>query len=179
MNYHSSKNKRGFTLIELLVVISIIGLLSSLALVSFGDVRRKARDTQRLQDVRAIVIALEAYRLNNNNQFPCSSGWMSTDANFLDTLVDVRFTDPLNYGEFVYYYSTFKDMPGGECGKIAQINYDIEAKGTPCLYDGRLLPTGDPNAKHCHTFYPHALPCSDPYLENEGSPPASCQALAD
>jgi len=37
------KTSKGFTLIELLVVISIIGLLSSVVLASFGGAREKAR----------------------------------------------------------------------------------------------------------------------------------------
>ena len=38
---------RGFTLIELLVVISIIGILSSFAVVSLNSARAKARDALR------------------------------------------------------------------------------------------------------------------------------------
>jgi|GEM_PF-4758511 len=36
-------NKRGFTLIEILVVISIIGLISSVALANFQDAKQKAK----------------------------------------------------------------------------------------------------------------------------------------
>jgi len=51
--------KKGFTLIELLVVIAILGLLSSLAVVSFGNIREKGRDTKRLSDVDAVRTAME------------------------------------------------------------------------------------------------------------------------
>jgi prepilin-type N-terminal cleavage/methylation domain-containing protein len=37
-------NKKGFTLIELLVVIAIIGILTTIALVSFQSARTKARN---------------------------------------------------------------------------------------------------------------------------------------
>lgn len=58
---------RGFTLIELLVVISIIGLLSTLAVVSLNNARAKARDARRLSDLKAIQTALEIYRDDNND----------------------------------------------------------------------------------------------------------------
>ena len=54
-------NKKGFTLIELLVVISIIGLLSTLAVVSLSAARVRGRDVKRLADARNIQGALELY----------------------------------------------------------------------------------------------------------------------
>lgn len=53
--------KNGFTLIELLVVISIIGLLSTVALASLNGVRKKARDATRKSDLRQLKLALEEY----------------------------------------------------------------------------------------------------------------------
>lgn len=61
---HSSR--KGFTLIELLVVISIIGLLSTLAVVALNSARQKSRDTKRLADVKQIQTALELFYSDNN-----------------------------------------------------------------------------------------------------------------
>lgn len=61
-----NKFRQGFTLIELLVVISIIGVLSTLAVVSFTNSRSKARDTARFSDVRAIQAGVELYIENNS-----------------------------------------------------------------------------------------------------------------
>ena len=49
---HSKHN--GFTLIELLVVVSIIGLLSTMAVVSLNSARKKARDASRVSDVKQL-----------------------------------------------------------------------------------------------------------------------------
>lgn len=68
------KNIRGFTLIELLVVISIIGFLATLAMVSLGDVRKKARDARVKSDKTAIIKALKMY-YDQNGSFPDSGGW--------------------------------------------------------------------------------------------------------
>ena len=61
-----NKTKRAFTLIELLVVISIIGLLSSIAMVSLNGARAKARDVKRMNDLKMMSDAIERYNLDNN-----------------------------------------------------------------------------------------------------------------
>ncbi len=67
------QSKKGFTLVELLVVIAIIGILSSIAVVSVGNVRRLARDSKRLADIRQLQTALEMY-FNENNAYPLAAG---------------------------------------------------------------------------------------------------------
>ena len=60
---------KGFTLIELLVVISIIGLLSTVVLVSLNSARAKARDARRLADMKQISLALELF-FDDNGRYP-------------------------------------------------------------------------------------------------------------
>ena len=71
-----NKNIKGFTLIELLVVISIIGILSSFAVVSLNDARIKARDALRKGDMAQLRTALYLYFDDNSYRYPiCDTGW--------------------------------------------------------------------------------------------------------
>lgn len=45
---------RGFTLVEIIVVVTIIGILTSLLLMSFPDARKKARDAKRKAEISQI-----------------------------------------------------------------------------------------------------------------------------
>lgn len=83
---------RAFTLIELLVVVAIIGLLSSVVMAGLNDARVRARDTQRLQELKQMQNALEAYH-TANGQFPTACGgvtgaWKGTAAAFGDCDTD-------------------------------------------------------------------------------------------
>ncbi len=66
-----NKKKSGFTLIELLVVISIIGILSSLAVVSLNSARGKARDALRKGDMAQIRTGLGLYYFDNEGYPAC------------------------------------------------------------------------------------------------------------
>ena len=59
----------GFTLIELLVSISIIAIISALALPNFMGARDKAKDSARISDMEAIKNALRLY-YNDNQSYP-------------------------------------------------------------------------------------------------------------
>jgi len=78
------KLKKGFTLIELLVVIAIISLLSTIVMAALNNSRIKARDTQRVAQIKELQKAIEAYTSDhgyppictlskNNNQTWCGS----------------------------------------------------------------------------------------------------------
>ncbi|KUK79545.1 MAG: hypothetical protein XD95_0310 [Microgenomates bacterium 39_7] len=66
------KKRSGFTLLELLIVITIIGILTSLAMVSYSSAQRRARDSQRQADLKAIQNALEQYYADHDGNYPSS-----------------------------------------------------------------------------------------------------------
>lgn len=95
--------QKGFTLIELLVVISIIGLLSTVAMTSLNGARVKTRDAKRISDVEQIKLALEVY-YNDHGYYPeyLSSGRCNTTINdslvslVTDGLFKIVPIDPIN-----------------------------------------------------------------------------------
>ena len=62
--------KHAFTLIELLVVIGIISLLMGILLPVMGRARLQARVVAVNAELREIGMALEAYSLDNDDEYP-------------------------------------------------------------------------------------------------------------
>ena len=62
-------NNKGFTLIELLTVIAIIGILSTLGMISLGSARQKAYDAQIKSDIANARISLAMCFDDNNGSY--------------------------------------------------------------------------------------------------------------
>ena len=64
--------KKGFTLIELLIVIAIIAIVASVVFVALNPVARfqDARDSQRWQDIEAVVGAARLHQIDNLGKLP-------------------------------------------------------------------------------------------------------------
>jgi prepilin-type N-terminal cleavage/methylation domain-containing protein len=60
------RKQSGFTIVELLIVIVVIGILAALVVTTFSGIQKKARNTERETDIKAIHGQLEAYFAQNN-----------------------------------------------------------------------------------------------------------------
>ena len=68
---YTERSRSGFTLVELLVVISIITILATIGLATYGAAQKQARISKRIKDLAAIQTALELYH-STNKAYPCS-----------------------------------------------------------------------------------------------------------
>ncbi|HCR35780.1 hypothetical protein A2130_00655 [Candidatus Woesebacteria bacterium GWC2_33_12] len=97
--------RKAFTLIEMLIVISLIGILSALALVSFTGAQRQARDVNRKSDMKQYQTSVEEYASKNEGLYPIhqiavSISTLCTDLSLTNCSLDPK--DPT----LVYYYIT-------------------------------------------------------------------------
>lgn len=98
-------------MIELLVVIAIIGILASLALVSFSGSQKQARDTKRKSDIKQYQNSLEQFANQNNGLYPSrtdlaganASSALCSDLSLSSCPEDPRYDDD---NTFVYKYQS-------------------------------------------------------------------------
>ena len=141
--------KKAFTLIEIIVVVTIIGLLSGGAAISYSSLTRASRDAKRKVDLEQIRAALEMYRSSEPSaigQYPdypdadCSD--LVSISNFTSYLPRIP-TDPKlgsNYScsssaSTYELYSTVEGGDyascGGSCG-VMPCEYSIGPYGKIC-----------------------------------------------
>lgn len=126
-------NKKAFTLVELLVVISIIGILSSFAVVSLNSARVKARDALRKGDMAQIRTALALYYMENN-RYPICGTWEEGESNFGATIGDEEFT-----GSDCYINELKDGLTAGTRPIMQQIPFDPMNKDNLAATNGTYI----------------------------------------
>jgi general secretion pathway protein G len=126
--------QKAFTLIELMIVLSIIGILSALALPSYMDYIDKVEGNQAVQDIARIGKALDSYYFDNGS--------------YPDSLAELGMDDWLDPWGNPYQYLNIANTKGkGKLRKdrnLVPINsdFDLYSMGP----DGRSV--GPLTAKH-------------------------------
>ena len=106
-----ARKQTGFTIVELLIVIVVIAILAAITIVAYTGIQERARDSQRLSDIKAIEKALRLYAADNNDQFPTESSGANgnvgegagVDSILASYMVSVPH-DPAGPGNGSYYY---------------------------------------------------------------------------
>ena len=63
----------GFTLLELLVTLSIVGILSAIAIPEYRAYQQRAYDIRALGDLRTVALAEEAYFMGSERYLSCEN----------------------------------------------------------------------------------------------------------
>jgi prepilin-type N-terminal cleavage/methylation domain-containing protein len=113
-------NRKGFTLIELLIVVAIIAILAMIAVPNFLEAQIRAKVTRVRTDFRNLLVAMEAYRVDNNNYPP--DGNIGTSW-YTDYRVQCMLTSPIAYitsvpvNPFFDIRQSQSGGPGGQTGR--------------------------------------------------------------
>lgn len=116
------RKESGFTIVELLIVIVVIGILAALVITTFSGIQKKARDTERTTDIKALHGQIEAY-FAQNGYYPDLADVTIANLKGLDAgaLVDPKggtlqaASDATHYG-----YAPTQDPGGGACTTAAK-----------------------------------------------------------
>ena len=68
-----SPRANAFTLIELLIVVAIIAILAAIAVPNFLEAQTRAKLSRMKTDLRTMSVALESYRVDNNQYPKCNN----------------------------------------------------------------------------------------------------------
>lgn len=67
------KQQKGFTIIEVLIVLAIAGLIVLIVFLAVPALQRNSRNTQRKNDVSALVGGVQEFTNNNNGKLPTTT----------------------------------------------------------------------------------------------------------
>lgn len=102
------KKEKGFTIIEVLIVLAIAGLIILIVFLAVPALQRNSRNTQRKNDVSALLGAVQEAVNNNQGNLPTASG---------DFTGNVKFSN-YSAGDVDYSNTGVTTAPGADTTKI-------------------------------------------------------------
>jgi len=123
---------RGFTLIETLVVIAIIGILASIILVSFSNVRERARDVRRKMEISTI------------GRFLMTSCYLPDGGAGEYDLIPLSQEILSKYPQYSQHLSQVPKDPKTGTATESRYIYTVSADGKKCALYGNLENNGEP-----------------------------------
>lgn len=132
-------NKEGFTIIEVVLVLAIAGLIFLMVFVALPALQRSQRDTQRRQDVAALVSAVVRYGTNNTTSgFPKESSYKPLEDGTYDETCSKNaacrfireYMNSSNVEEGSEAINTFKDPDGIPYSLVITSNFRASTDNT-------------------------------------------------
>ncbi|QIF04562.1 type II secretion system protein [Roseimicrobium sp. ORNL1] len=110
--------QQGFTLIELLVVITIIAILASLAVPTFGRIQERGNITKGISNARQIITAMRIYSSDNGGNYMdnAKTGDEGTNPEDANAAFRVLFTENILDNELIFGCPVSKFVPDGNIG---------------------------------------------------------------
>ena len=137
-------SRRAFTLIELLVVVAVLALLAALAVPNFLEAQVRAKTSAALASQRAIVVGLEAYRVDYNAYPPTRSVLPDDPLGLLSSTQLAPLTTPVAF----MTDGSFRDPFGGP--KLYS-----RLQSVPAANPGLVDPDGDMDNPRATLLYYH------------------------
>ena len=124
-------SKKGFALVELLVVISIIAILTTMAMVVYRGLQPQSRDAKRQSDLKTIQSALEQYRADQGS-YPSGITFGGSLTVGSKTYLKTIPQDPTGSPDYSY---TVLGTPGTDYCLYAHVENSANSKDTACPND--------------------------------------------
>lgn len=128
----------GFTLIEILVAATIIAVLVSIGIVSYGSINKRSRDSKRKSDVEQLRSALEMYRADNGYYPGSSTSWINADdlaAELVPTYIPLLSADPTATAVYRYQAANGSGTPTRYYGYCLSAYLETENPTDSCTPD--------------------------------------------
>jgi prepilin-type N-terminal cleavage/methylation domain-containing protein len=109
-----SKDQKGFTIIEVLIVLAIAGLILLIVFLAVPALQRNSRNTQRKNDVAAVLAAVSEFSNNNAGALP-NGVWTNTNG----TVTEIGAAGTASSEAKVGFYNVGIGATAGSINKVA------------------------------------------------------------
>lgn len=130
------RNYVGFTVVELMLVVVLIGILSGLTLsiINPSSQRARARDSQRVADLKKIQTALEL-KFSDSRAYPVAGSWLVVNNSNLGNIVTDGYISALPADP--KYSGTFSTCPS-DANETVTYNYSYRSDGVSYVLVARM-----------------------------------------
>lgn len=108
-------NSEGFTIIEVIIVLAIAALILLIVLLAVPALQRNSRNTQRKNDVSALLGGYSNYLSNNNGTIPASCDYSAGSSCWM-TDTKLGFYDGSTAGNVSWTKQASATAPGNVAG---------------------------------------------------------------